>query len=199
MRPFRTLLLGALALLALLALDLGTKEWALSALSEPRALPSQRAVCEADSFGRTEEQRFRKQPLVLIPEYFEFRYAENCGAAFGLLRSAPSWLRRSVFGVAAVVACLALLWMFASGKGTPLFAASVPLIVSGAIGNLIDRARHGYVVDFIRAHIHEHDWPTFNVADITITVGVALMLLDGMRSDRKVTSEEKAEASSGPS
>jgi signal peptidase II len=56
--------------------------------------------------------------------------------------------------------------------------------VSGAVGNLFDRVRHGYVVDFIRFHVHDKfEWPTFNVADITIVIGVGLLLLDGMRKD----------------
>jgi signal peptidase II len=72
--------------------------------------------------------------------------------------------------------------MFARGNGGPLFAWSVPLVVSGALGNMIDRVRLGYVVDFIHFHVYDSfEWPTFNVADSTITVGVALLLLDGMR------------------
>jgi signal peptidase II len=79
------------------------------------------------------------------------------------------------------VAVGALLFMFVTGTGGKLFAWSVPLIVSGALGNLVDRVRLGYVVDFIRFHLQEGwEWPTFNVADSTITVGVALLLLDGL-------------------
>ena len=69
------------------------------------------------------------------------------------------------------------MWLYWTGYGGTLFAVSVPLIASGALGNLVDRFRLGYVVDFIRFHVREaFVWPTFNVADITITVGVALLL-----------------------
>lgn len=83
------------------------------------------------------------------------------------------------------------MWMFITANGGILFAWAVPLIISGALGNMIDRWRLGYVVDFIRFHLHDGwEWPTFNVADITITVGVAFLLLDGFR--KEVASESAA-------
>ena len=76
-----------------------------------------------------------------------------------------------------------LLWLFATGRGGTWFAWSVPLVISGALGNLIDRMRYGYVVDFIHWHWKDSfDYPTFNVADITITIGVVLLLIDGFRN-----------------
>lgn len=185
----RALVLCLVATAALTALDLGSKEWALDALSEARPGTAPPA-CEPDEHGRTFMQRMRSDAVVLVDGYLELRYAENCGAAFGILRDSPTWVRRVVFGSAAGIASIALLLMFVRGRGGRLFAAAVPFIVSGALGNLVDRVRHGYVVDFIRFHLQERwEWPTFNIADAAITVGVVLLLLDGLREGRASQTE----------
>lgn len=124
----------------------------------------------------------RAGSIVLVDGYLDLSYAENRGAAFGMLNDAPKWVRATLFTAAALIATVTLMWMFVAGHGGPLFAWSVPLIVSGALGNMIDRWRLGYVVDFIRFHLQDTwEWPTFNIADCTITVGVAFLLLDGLR------------------
>jgi signal peptidase II len=176
----RSAIVGCLLALAVFtAADLWSKAWAMEALSRPAATAP--AVCTPDADGRR-YQRLRTQSIVLVPNYLELRYAENCGAAFGLMDDSPRWLRTLVFMAAGAIAITALLWMFVRGRGGPLFAMAVPLVVSGAIGNLVDRVRLGYVVDFIYFHIHDRfEWPTFNIADATITVGVALLLLDGLK------------------
>lgn len=180
-----------LGIAALLVLDLGTKAWALDHLSVERVGDAP-PVCEPNDLGNVVYQRMRGEVVDLVPGYLELRYAENCGAAFGLMRSAHAWLRRVVFGVAAVLASIALLVMFARGRGGPLFGWSVPFIVAGALGNLVDRARLGYVVDFIRFHVHDTwEWPTFNIADSAITVGVVLLALEAFLDWRR----EQREAS----
>jgi signal peptidase II len=156
-------------------LDLWTKAWASAALP---CDPSTSESCR-DIPGKPVS---RNGGIVLVPGYLDFSYAENRGAAFGMLNDAPDWVRATLFTSAAAIATGALLWMFITQHGGPLFALSVPLIVSGALGNMVDRWRLGYVVDFIRFHLHDGwEWPTFNVADCTITVGVAFLLIDGMR------------------
>jgi signal peptidase II len=131
----------------------------------------------------------------LIDGYLEFRYAENCGAAFGVLNHGPSWLRLALFAPAALAATFGLLWLFYTGYGGKLFAISVPLIASGALGNLIDRFRLGYVVDFIRFHVHDSFvYPTFNIADCTITVGVALLLIEGFIAPQSNAAARRAVA-----
>lgn len=184
-RSWAALAVCLMGILALTALDLGTKAWALDALSVTR--PGEPPpVCEPDEHGRQFMQRLPADVVTVVPGYLELRYAENCGAAFGILRDANPVVRRGIFGLAAAVASFALLWMFVRGRGGRLFAWSVPFIVSGAIGNLVDRIRLGYVVDFIRLHLQDGPaWPTFNVADAAITVGVALLLVDGLREGRK--------------
>lgn len=192
-RSMQALGIAIVATLVCLAADLGSKEWASDNLSaEHPATPP--PVCETP--GRN--QRLRTEPYVIVEDYLELSYAENCGAAFGLLDDAPDGLRRGLFGLAAIAATLILFWMFFMGRGGPWFAYSVPLIVSGAVGNLVDRVRLGYVVDFIRFHwANSWDYPTFNVADITITIGVAMLIIDGFvqeREEKRRRQELRAEA-----
>lgn len=203
-RSNQALAIAVGATIALLALDLGTKMWATDNLSveHPGTPPT---VCEEP--GRY--QRLRSESVVIVESYMELSYAENCGAAFGLLNDSPSWIRRSVFGVAALAAAIFLFLFFYRGKGGVLFAYSVPLVVSGAVGNLADRVRLGYVVDFIRVHYDEpfdllawhfdrFEYPTFNVADITITVGVVLLVVDGFIEERRLKKEKLAKQQADP-
>jgi signal peptidase II len=197
-RTKRAVIWCVVATALLTALDLGTKSWALSALSEPRPELTTPA-CHRDSSGHVPAQRFRKAPVVLVEGYLEFRYAENCAAAFSMLKDSPLVFRRVLFSVAALIAVVMLMWMFVTGHGGRWFGWSVPFIVSGALGNLIDRLRLGYVVDFIRFHIQDgFEWPTFNVADATITIGVILLLLDGLGS-RRDGAAKKAREEAGDS
>jgi signal peptidase II len=170
----------AVALVLYTAADLGSKEWALEALSLARR-GANPPVCQPDERGYMEIQRLPVAPRPFVEGVINFHYAENCGAAFGMLRSAPGWLRALVFGVAALGASVVLTVMFVRGSGGRPFAAAVPLILSGALGNLSDRVRHGFVVDFIQVDPRLFEYPTFNVADIAITIGVALLLIDGMK------------------
>jgi signal peptidase II len=187
-RSNKAIAIAVAATLALVAADLGSKAWASANLSAER-VGEPPPVCEGAGM-----QRIRTEPVVLIEGYLELSYAENCGAAFGLLRDAPDLLRRAIFGTAALAAAVVLFVMFVQGRGGRFFAWSVPLIVSGAVGNLVDRIRYGYVVDFIRFHLQDRwEYPTFNVADITITVGVALLIIDGFLQEKKNHDEAEAE------
>lgn len=177
----------AVALVLSTVADLGSKAWAESALSLPR-IGEPPPLCQPDEQGYRDMQRIRSRSVVLVEGWLEFRYAENCGAAFGMLDESPRWIRAGIFFTAAGVAIVALIWMFVIGNGGPMFAAAVPLIVSGALGNLVDRVRLGYVVDFIRFFHRANDsvsfsfeYPTFNIADATITVGMVLFVLDGLK------------------
>jgi signal peptidase II len=169
-----------LSLVIYTAADLASKEWALGALSLERR-GDKPPICQPDERGYMEIQRLPTAPKPFVEGVINFHYAENCGAAFGMLRSAPGWLRALVFGVAAIGASVVLSVMFVRGSGGRAFTAAVPLILSGAVGNLSDRVRHGFVVDFIQVDPRLFEYPTFNVADIAITIGVGLLLIDGMK------------------
>jgi len=184
----RALVIMIVSLLVYTALDLGSKEWALDNLSRERQ-GERPPICQPDERGYLEIQRLPLPPRPFVEGTINLHYAENCGAAFGMLRNAPGWLRALVFGIAAIGASIVLTTMFVRGAGGRLFGAAVPLVLSGALGNLSDRVRHGFVVDFIQVDPRLFEYPTFNVADIAITVGVGLLLIDGMKKPRSEGSE----------
>lgn len=193
-RTPRALGAAALATVALMALDLGSKAWAESRLSSPR-VGEPPTVCETGPSGYAPYQRVREDPIVFIEGVLELEYAENCGAAFSLFGDMPGPLRHAIFYVAALLATLILARMYYQGKGGRFFAVAVPLVISGALGNFHDRLRFGYVVDFIHAHWASigFDYPIFNVADIAVVVGVIALVIDSFRERR-----ETAPALAGP-
>ena len=174
-RSPRVLLLCLVFTLFFTWLDLWTKDLAKTHLPcEPGVGSSCRLIP-----GRPPE---RAGGIVLVEGYLDLAYAENRGAAFSMLHDSPKWVRTLLFNVAGLLAVAFLSYMLVSGQGGVALVVAVPLVVSGAIGNLVDRFRLGYVVDFIRFHLHDGwEWPTFNIADCTIAVGVALLFIDGMR------------------
>jgi len=104
--------------------------------------------------------------------------AFNKGAAFSLLAQAPGWQRPVLIAIAvAAVAILSALIVRNAGKR--LLCAGLTLVLGGAAGNLIDRLRLGHVVDFVDLHAAGWHWPAFNVADSGITIGAALLILEG--------------------
>lgn len=124
------------------------------------------------------------QSIPVIDGLFSITYLRNKGAAFSFLSDA-SW-RLPFFLLATVIAVIAIITAFYKLKDEQHFAAfSLSLILSGAIGNLIDRVRMGEVVDFLDVYWRSHHWPAFNVADSAICVGVALLALDLLREERR--------------
>jgi|GEM_PF-592322 len=184
-RPPPVLIAGAVAVFALTALDLGTKSWAEENLSRPRRGEAP-PVCEPGEDGWSEYQRMRDDSVVWVEDWLELEYAENCGAAFSLGHSTPHRVRVTVFSFAAIAAIVVLSFLFASGRGGFWLSIGAPMVVSGALGNLIDRVRYGYVVDFVHFQWPGFfDYPVFNVADIGVVVGVVCLVIDGWRADSK--------------
>ena len=118
------------------------------------------------------------QSIYVLP-VLDIVRAHNPGAAFSFLADAGGWQRWG-FTVFAIVVSAVILWTLrrTAVAGQRLQSAALMLIVSGALGNAIDRVRHGYVVDFIAVHWDEAYFPAFNVADSCISVGAGLILLD---------------------
>ena len=104
--------------------------------------------------------------------------AHNYGAAFSFLSSAGGWQRWFFIILASTVSMVLLVWLVRLPRRDWLTGLGLALILGGAIGNLVDRIRLGYVVDFIDFHIGDWHYPAFNVADSAITCGVILLLLD---------------------
>jgi signal peptidase II len=110
----------------------------------------------------------------------------NVGAAFSFLASASGWQRWVFIGLAVVVSIGITIWLFRLPRGAhALLAAGLALVLGGAIGNVIDRIRLGYVVDFIHFHWDRAYFPAFNVADSAITVGAACLLLDALLETKR--------------
>jgi signal peptidase II len=114
----------------------------------------------------------------VIARYWEFRYSENPGAAFGLLRDTPG--ARFVFVlVALAIAIGAFLYLKRATLRRPLrVAAELGLVVGGALGNAFDRLAFGRVTDFVVWRAGHHEWDTFNVADAALVVGIIGLLID---------------------
>jgi signal peptidase II len=107
----------------------------------------------------------------------------NPGAAFSFLAGAGGWQRWFFVGVTVAVSVV-LLALLRRNPGNRLLATALSLVLGGAAGNLWDRVQLGHVVDFIQLHAAGYYWPAFNVADSAISVGVALILWDGLREAR---------------
>jgi len=116
---------------------------------------------------------------VPVLPFFDLIRLHNTGAAFSFLANASGWQNWFFTGVAVVVSGLILWWFFRQPAGRIVVPLGLVLVLGGAIGNLIDRVQHGYVVDFFLFYYDRWSFPAFNVADAGITVGVALLLFDG--------------------
>jgi signal peptidase II len=125
------------------------------------------------------------QPIV--PGFLNLTHVRNTGVAFGLFASNgmnASWLLTALGLVA--LAAVSMYFGFASPRDRALLIA-LALVVGGAIGNLIDRVASGAVTDFIDVYVGIHHWPSFNVADAAISIGIVLMAVDSIWSRKAAT------------
>lgn len=115
-----------------------------------------------------------------VTDFFNLALAHNTGAAFSFLAEAGGW-QRLFFIMVAVVASAVMLYLLRKHGREVLFSMALSLVLGGALGNLIDRIRWGYVVDFLDFYYGSYHWPAFNVADMAITGGVILLVWDSFR------------------
>jgi signal peptidase II len=175
-----TALLVAVAFVSCAA-DLATKAWAHSRLAG------------------FDLKRSSAKTLTVIPNHLDFIFAQNPGGAWSFLRSLPDGLRRPFF---LFVSSAAIVFIFSIyrrvHKDQIAMKWGLSLALGGAVGNLVDRVRYGWVVDFIDVYIarggREAHWPTFNVADIAIVIGVVLMAMDMLSSARQTHAPPPAPA-----
>lgn len=164
-----------LAALAVIVLDQGAKAWVVGSLS-------------------------LNQQVVLIENFLRLRYTHNTGAAFGLFQGG-TW----ALSIAAVAIVAGMLYAVTKmGDSNRMGVLAMGVIMGGALGNLIDRLRLGYVVDLIEVYgpriqigNRVYTWPVFNLADSAITVGVVMLLatmLLGSEAKTKTVAVEQAEA-----
>jgi len=164
--PWACLLLSAI----IIALDLWTKQIATDALTLYRP--------------------------VEINAWLNMTLAHNYGAAFSFLSQAGGWQRWFFTGLAGIVSVILIIWLFRLSAREKLTGVALGMIIGGAIGNLVDRINHGYVVDFIDVFYGSYHWPAFNIADSAITCGIVLLLFDGLfvsgRADKKSEAVEES-------
>jgi signal peptidase II len=161
----------AVTALITLAADLVTKAWA------------ERRLGGLDSALR---------PVELIKAHLDFVLAKNPAGAWSMFQDVPDAVRRPLFVILSVVAIVFIVSVYRRlAPEQHALRWGLPVVLGGALGNLIDRIRYSYVIDFIHMHAswggRDHHWPTYNVADIAICVGVGLMALDmltGARADQ---------------
>ncbi|MEW6382218.1 MAG: signal peptidase II [bacterium] len=145
---------AALSILAaILALDVGTKYLAQAFLS-------------------------RIHSLAIIPNFFHLTYVENRGAAFGFLAETSARFRIPFFIFISLVAIVVIVILYRKAEGGAWIHLALIFILGGALGNLIDRLRFGWVIDFLDFHWYHHHWPAFNVADTAISIGVGMLIID---------------------
>ena len=114
----------------------------------------------------------------------DFTLLHNTGAAFSMLAGASGWQRPFFIALGVVVSVLLIAWIWRTPRGDKLLPLALSLILGGALGNVIDRVRLGYVIDFVHAHWGDAYFPAFNIADSAITIGAMLLIVDAFRGRR---------------
>lgn len=158
-------------LVVTLAFDQGSKAWA-------KTLPVQPANC---STAELAAHRCHGVPQPVVAGFWDWELALNDGAAFSNFRG-----NQVVLSLIAVGALVMLVWMARRTKPEQrLQRAAYAMIAGGALGNLLDRVRDGAVTDFVRWKVGSHAWPIFNVADVALVIGVALLVLESIAARRR--------------
>lgn len=148
-------------------MDQATKAWAVGALK------------------RTGER------LPLIDGLLELAYAENRGIAFGQLQEGGAFGRWFLVVLAAAAGVAVVVYLFRTPRTDDRLLGACALLLAGIVGNLTDRVRLGYVVDFIEVHLGSFTWPTFNVADSVICMGAFLLVVDIIKEGREEARRQK--------
>lgn len=117
------------------------------------------------------------KPVPFIDGFWNWTLVHNFGAAFSFLSDAGGWQRWFFTGLAIVISLGLSVWLARTPRGDWRTALPFALVVAGAVGNVIDRIRFGYVVDFVDWYVGRHHWPAFNVADSAIVLGAVLLVL----------------------
>lgn len=126
----------------------------------------------------------------IVQGFFDLVYTENNGIAFGQLQEGGAFGRWFFVGLAVAAAIAVLYYFFRIPRNDDRVLGACALLLAGILGNLTDRARFGYVIDFIVVHARQYHWPTFNVADASICLGALLLAYDLIF--HKQTTTEKA-------
>lgn len=124
------------------------------------------------------------QSIEVLP-FFSITYVHNLGAAFSFLADQGGWQRWFFTAIAAIASVIFLVWLSKTPKQNKWLSIAFALLLSGAVGNLIDRVLFGYVIDFLDFYWQGNHWPAFNIADSAIFIGAAMMIIDSFRQEQK--------------
>lgn len=131
---------------------------------------------------------------VNILPIFDLTYVRNYGAAFSFLSDAGGWQRYFFTTIAVVISTLLIYWMYKTPVNQKLPLYSYSLILSGALGNVWDRINYGYVVDFLHFYYQNWHFPAFNVADIAISCGAFLLIVDAFLEHKREKQNQTQES-----
>jgi signal peptidase II len=142
-------------------------------------------VVMADQFSKIViEKAFNLGEVRPVTAYFSLVLAHNRGAAFSMFDGGSGWQAHALTAVG-IAACLFILYLLARHGSQRLFCFALALILGGALGNVVDRVLHGHVIDFLLFHYRQWEFPAFNVADSSITVGAAMLIVDELMRVRR--------------
>ena len=134
-------------------------------------------------------RRLRLRDVTVIRGILDFSYAENPGIAFGQLQEGGAFGRWFFVVLAAAAAVAVLVYFFRTPRSDDRILGACALLLAGIAGNLTDRARLGFVIDFIQLHAGQYHWPTFNLADASISFGALLLAYDLIFAQKKENHE----------
>jgi signal peptidase II len=134
-------------------------------------------------------RRVRFEDRTIIRGVLDLVYAENPGIAFGQLQEGGSFGRWFFVVLAGAAAAAVLFYFFRTARNDDRLLGACALLLAGILGNLTDRVRLGFVIDFIHVHAGQYHWPTFNVADASISIGALLLAYDLIFAHRKENAE----------
>jgi signal peptidase II len=116
--------------------------------------------------------------ITVIKNFFMLRYVENKGAVWGIVSQSTSVVIPKVITILSILALIVVIYFFLKLESQcTLELTSLSFVIGGALGNIFDRLYQGYVVDFLDVYIKDYHWPTFNIADSFISIGVILLII----------------------
>ena len=137
-------------------------------------------------------RRVRFQDLTIIRGALDLVYAENPGIAFGQLQEGGAFGRWFFVVLASAAAVAVLFYFLRTPRNDDRVLGACALLLAGILGNLTDRVRLGFVIDFILLHAGSYHWPAFNVADASISIGALLLAYDLIFANRKAKEDSSA-------
>ena len=188
--------------------DQGTKQLAQAKLMDDgfHERTDEYPACKGgvDDFKRERFVARHRQSVKVIDGFFDLRYVENCASAFGLMGRFPESCRVPIFqNITRLAVCFIPYLYLKTPAEQRLMLYALPFVLGGALGNLADRLIFRYVIDFVRWYVNmggrPRDWPTFNVADAAIVVGIGLMVLQMIPRRKAARADEPAAPGRGES